>query len=313
MKKFYLFICTAFTFSNTSAQSVSISPDGSPPTDPKAMLEIKKAGYSKLKVKSEDFVDTTVIELSNKDSDITGTSFKLSSIREEGLFISSESDLPGNTRPDLLSIIPQSGGRIGVGTRSPIFKLDVRGGDINTTGALRINSDPGIAGQVLTSNGTGAPGWENASFGNNIRFSFRFSTTGTTPSLDSLEFNSTIYNLNPSMVSIMANNSRILFNKTGLYHIEGTIYLELSSGANLNYQPQVNLDYYLDNVSRQLESVVLNNSFAALPTTAFNRTHKFSFDVHITAGQSLKLTRFFNGTAGSHFTLGNIQGYLISE
>lgn len=49
-------------------------------------------------------------------------------------------------------------GNVGIFTITPAYKLDV-GGDINLTGALRIGTFEGTAGQVLTSAGGGANTW----------------------------------------------------------------------------------------------------------------------------------------------------------
>jgi len=51
---------------------------------------------------------------------------------------------------------------VGIGTAIPAYKLHVAG-DVNFTGALRVNAAAGTAGQVLTSNGTSAPAWSSIS------------------------------------------------------------------------------------------------------------------------------------------------------
>jgi hypothetical protein len=52
----------------------------------------------------------------------------------------------------------QGNGRLGVNNPGPAYPLDVTG-DINTTGALRVNGAAGSGGQVLRSNGNGTMGW----------------------------------------------------------------------------------------------------------------------------------------------------------
>jgi hypothetical protein len=52
----------------------------------------------------------------------------------------------------------QGNGRLGVNNTAPAYPLDVTG-DINTTGALRVNGAAGSGGQVLKSNGNGTMGW----------------------------------------------------------------------------------------------------------------------------------------------------------
>lgn len=53
---------------------------------------------------------------------------------------------------------------VGVGTTTPSEKLDVAG-NVNITGAVKINGSPGTAGQVLVSNGATAPSWQNPGSG----------------------------------------------------------------------------------------------------------------------------------------------------
>ncbi len=64
-------------------------------------------------------------------------------------------------------------GNVGIGINTPNNKLDVAG-DVNFTGALKTNYDPGFAGQVLQSNGPSAsPTWVTqtaACMNNHIRF-----------------------------------------------------------------------------------------------------------------------------------------------
>jgi hypothetical protein len=55
-------------------------------------------------------------------------------------------------------------GNFGIGNSSPTYRLDVAG-DINFTGTLRVAGNSGTAGQVLTSNGAGAPSWTSAGGG----------------------------------------------------------------------------------------------------------------------------------------------------
>ena len=66
----------------------------------------------------------------------------------------------GNTgvllRSDLDSYI--NAGNFGIGTTTPSHKLTVTG-DLNFTGALRVNGNSGTAGMVLLSNGSSAPTW----------------------------------------------------------------------------------------------------------------------------------------------------------
>jgi hypothetical protein len=51
-------------------------------------------------------------------------------------------------------------GRMGINNLVPSYPLDVTG-DINTTGALRVNGSAGAGGQVLRSNGNGTMAWDD--------------------------------------------------------------------------------------------------------------------------------------------------------
>jgi hypothetical protein len=61
----------------------------------------------------------------------------------------------------------QGNGRLGVNNISPAYPLDVTG-DINTTGALRVNGAAGSGGQVLRSNGNGTMAWDDMCQYNNF-------------------------------------------------------------------------------------------------------------------------------------------------
>lgn len=67
-------------------------------------------------------------------------------------------------------------GMVGIRDQNPTYPLDVIG-DINTTGALRVNGSAGSEGQVLRSNGNGTMGWADVSQYKNFEV-FRYTTTG---------------------------------------------------------------------------------------------------------------------------------------
>ena len=53
-------------------------------------------------------------------------------------------------------------GKLGIGTSSPVYPLDVNG-NMNISGGLRANGSSGTSGQVLTSSGGGAMSWSTVS------------------------------------------------------------------------------------------------------------------------------------------------------
>jgi len=67
-------------------------------------------------------------------------------------------------------------GFVGIHNSTPAYTLDV-GGDINLTGRLFLNGSYGTPGQVLTTNGSSPPTWEDAA-GNSIGF-YAYQKTGT--------------------------------------------------------------------------------------------------------------------------------------
>jgi hypothetical protein len=87
-------------------------------------------------------------------------------------------------------------GNFGIGNSSPAYRLDVTG-DINLTGALRISGNPGTAGQVLTSNGAGAPSWASSGAGSGITgvgtMTANYITKWITPGVTGTVANSLIY------------------------------------------------------------------------------------------------------------------------
>jgi hypothetical protein len=225
-----------------------------------------------------------------------------------------------DVRSDSLYVATFRGnGRLGINNTNPLHTLDV-GGDINTSGLIRMNGDAGISGQVLTSNGIADPTWGNVAYNNNIRFSFNFSQMSGAlgEASDSLNFNGTPpnYNLNPAMVSVVpGNNARIVINKTGLYHFSGSVSMINSNIIpSISIGPNATLGYWINNKNFAIESGPTNSLVGYVPDDDFIKIFQFSFDVYITAGQTLKFTRLlFVDVGGFHSTTGHVNGYLISE
>ncbi len=189
-------------------------------------------------------------------------------------------------------------------------------GPLNIEGTVKVNNNPGTVGQILTSNGTADPTWENAAYSNNIRFSFNLTQMGVAAS-DSLNFNGTPpnYNLNPGMVSVVpGNNARIVINKTGLYHFSGSISMTTNNiSPDVSNGPTFTVGYWINNKSFSIESAPSIAIIGFVPDDDFVKTFQFSFDVYITAGQTIKFTRFAFSFGGSQSTTGHVNGYLIAD
>lgn len=299
----YLFFLAEIAFSQ-----VAISSDGATTTDPKAMLEVKKADFSKVKIRSLNYTDTAQLELSNRTSSNVGTDFRITAKREQGLFFSSVSDLPANNHDSLFTIL--TNGRIGIGKKNPSFKLDVNG-DINLNSYLRVNGSAGANGQVLTSTGTGAPAWKTSAYGDNIRFGLRFNGTSSPVLISNL-----YYNLSPSDVGIAPGTTSITINQSGLYHFEG-VYSGTVQGTGFSGPPEFTLSLSLSGSStyginlctwKQLvyRTAVINNWY---------QQENFSIDMYVTAPAQLLVYRSFLTSATPSHTEASVTmyGYLISQ
>lgn len=116
-------------------------------TSPTARLEVNKAVKADLKLKSSNYTDTTQLIFSNKNG-TTGTDFIISSNQENGLRFSSSSDIPQNTKSNILEIKPN--GRIGIATPSPDGKLQINHRATFTNPSLMLyDSSTSIGGGVI--------------------------------------------------------------------------------------------------------------------------------------------------------------------
>jgi hypothetical protein len=123
---------------------------------PLAKLEVRNGLKSDIKIRSTNYFDTAQLILSNRNGAEQGTDFTFSSNREEGLRISSSSDLPANNHDSIMLISP--GGRVGFNTTTPTETIDIRG-NINVNGTIKAAGVDGTAGQVLMKNSTGNLEW----------------------------------------------------------------------------------------------------------------------------------------------------------
>lgn len=137
-KQFYIIILFLFPCF-IQAQNVGIGT-----LTPTEKLEIKNPVRSTLKISSAGFDDTTQLILSNRDIINQGTDFRMTASKEQGLFFSSTSNLIGNTRDSLLSIL--TGGNVGIGTKNPAYRLQVHNPSLSGPSYMNItNSSTGAA------------------------------------------------------------------------------------------------------------------------------------------------------------------------
>jgi hypothetical protein len=186
-------------------------------------------------------------------------------------------------------------------------------GPINIAGALQVFGNSGTAGQVLTSNGSTSPLWTNAAYGNTIRFSFDLLQTTVGANIDSMNFTATNYNLSPAQVFIVgANATRLQINKTGLYHFSGSVdlsYLNLTTATETGAY----LDYYINNKAYPVDMGIALHVVGGGNHDYYKR-FQFSFDVYLTAGQTLKFEKhFFPFSSGFSSAVGYVNGNLVAD
>ena len=90
---------------------------------PQTKLEVKNAGNAAIRIRSNNYSDSTRLIFSNRNPSEQGTDFIFSSNQETGLNILTTSDLPANNNASVLFLSPQ--GKVGIGTLTPSFALDV--------------------------------------------------------------------------------------------------------------------------------------------------------------------------------------------
>jgi len=108
---------------------------------PSQKLEVRNALRSTVKISSASFTDTSELQLSNRNLSNQGTDFSLKNIREDGLYISSASDLPQNSSANSLVIKPY--GFIGINDPAPSARLTIAGSETTASGqaaAIRLQN-----------------------------------------------------------------------------------------------------------------------------------------------------------------------------
>ncbi len=311
-KQLYFFVlltCPLFI----TAQNVGIGT-----ITPTEKLEIKNPLRSTLKISAGSLADTTQLILSNSGSPAVYTDFSIKSIREEGLFFSSKSDLPTYNSVNSLVIRPQ--GNVGIGNSLPAFKLDVSG-DINTTGLIRLNGATGTAGQVLSSNGASDPAWVDAAYGNNTRFAYGISqfspATGSASTGGQFTFGTAKYNLDPASVSV--SGTTLTISKTGLYHFELFYNVQFYYASSATSISPLHTNYITINYAGSFNPSLAYFQEIRRESTTSNAWHyngKASLDIYIQAPRTISINSTFTDLAGPTNSViqdGLFYGHLINE
>lgn len=180
-------------------------------------------------------------------------------------------------------------------------------GNTNIGGQLQLNGNPGTAGQVIVSNGTSDPGWQNTAYGNNTRFATSFSSTVSTGAW-SLSLTSQ-YNLNSGNITIGTNS--ITINKTGLYHFESHLhYLSSSTTQPLFYLWMNGIYGAGTNFYFLREELV---PYASVFSYNYRGNWNFALDVHITAPATISMNVNSLNMNTSSVLQGDFIGHLIND
>lgn len=208
---------------------------------------------------------------------------------------------------DSLAVATFAGnGRLGVRNLLPAYTLDV-GGDINTNGLLRINGNSGTTGQVLTSNGTADPSWQNLpeSFPAADRLMVPILATPLPSTLTlPLTFGTPHYNLNTS--NFAAGLTTVTINTTGLYELEGTVSFNtgvVTVGAGTNPYGALFLRTVSGAVTNDYALIRERIDQLSVSSPAFVENVTYKIKLHIVAGTVISL----RGLIYQYSTGGSVQ------
>jgi hypothetical protein len=297
MKQILLLIITAIVCRPALAQNIGIGT-----TSPQGKLQVNHRSSSAapgllLLDSSTNFAGTLNFQHLNNTRKITLQGFTVSNFSNgQYLDVKSDSQYIATFKGD---------GFLGVRNTDPSYPLDVVG-DINTTGALRLNGNPGVQGQVLTSSGTSDPVWKNQALTNNVRFAVNFNHVITTG--HSVAPFTTIYNLSTADVTIGANS--ITINKSGLYHFDLYFRVILQDGDQRCY-----INYYFSPSSVLPDLLRDERMPLEDPVSLFTRKNcHFTLDAYISAPTTFSLGGYHVLAASSSGdVIGKMYVHLISE
>jgi len=181
--------------------------------------------------------------------------------------------------------------------------------NLNTVGQLQLNGNPGIDGQVLTSNGASAPAWQDQAYSNNVRFGVQLEHSGSSTN-DSLRIAYISYNLSPSDISTVIGTRSITINRSGLYHfdIASDAYVVYST-APTSY-PRLTLRFFCG-YPQPFDLIryrVMDTYDAA--KTGWSLDGSSSIDVYINAPATICILRLITISAPPPRTANDFNGYL---
>ncbi|HEY6505555.1 MAG TPA: hypothetical protein VIZ28_16385, partial [Chitinophagaceae bacterium] len=202
-------------------------------------------------------------------------------------------------------------GNVGIGETSPGSRLEVNG-NTNIRGRLLINGAGGLSGQVLTSMGGSAPEWVNSALSSQVRFGIRMQKVGSAS--NTLDLNTTYYNLSPSDITLGSSN--ITINTTGLYRFNG--YMTGLVQGTFTEPPEMTCDINFTNAGLLTQYDMMQWKPMTKRTAVLNNyyvTEPFELDIHLAAGTVLGFSMSFLADAAMTYQERNIRvlGYLISE
>jgi hypothetical protein len=206
---------------------------------------------------------------------------------------------------------------VGAGTTVANRKVNIFAeGGTTFNGPINVSGSTGTTGQVLTSNSTASPSWENAAFNNNVRFEVDFNGNSTTLLLPPVT-TTTIYNLDPAVVFIGPASFSVF--RSGLYHIEGFYDIEhILNRAPTDVHYAVALKIGGRNYPILNGTEPYDRDFSSGTQFIYRKSVRFVNEVYISAPTGINfnvLSSFNLGPAsfisGNHF--GKISGYLISD
>ncbi len=209
---------------------------------------------------------------------------------------------------------------VGAGTTVAMRKVNIFAeGGTTFNGPINVGGSSGIAGQVLTSNGTASPTWTNTAQSNDVRFKANFGGESNS-SIDPPIIFTTGYNHNPTAISI--SGTGITVNRSGLYHIE--VFCETSHDFHV-VPPSlltISLFSYIDGDIFPItlfEGTTRDLNYATFPVTyRYRKSMHFVQEVYISAPGIIYVSVGANAVLGSSSlgfvaVYGKISGYLISD